>query len=280
MRSADISPLVYRQTACRHRSCSLDACHVRLPRRLDFQTCHARVGLRSAASASCEVGGLRGWRLCCHVASGLPALRRWQGQSARLKQSAGACIDSGLHRHLHRRCEPGDLSSRARPRQRTIVHAGARGEGRQPELSRVASGPPGPVRGQRNKHSGRRKDGRAGRLPGECGRGPRVHQRGAERRRRPLLRLGASSRRRTRSSPTTAAAAWRSFRSAPTVGSARHHPSCSTPDRVRIPRGRTDRTPTRFGTAPGDAFVLATDLGADRLFVYRFDPRRGTLTPT
>jgi 6-phosphogluconolactonase len=30
--------------------------------------------------------------------------------------------------------------------------------------------------------------------------------------------------------------------------------------------------------APGGAFVLTADLGADRLFVYRFDRRRGTLT--
>jgi 6-phosphogluconolactonase len=30
--------------------------------------------------------------------------------------------------------------------------------------------------------------------------------------------------------------------------------------------------------APGGAFVLAADLGADRLFVYRFDARRGSLT--
>jgi 6-phosphogluconolactonase len=32
-------------------------------------------------------------------------------------------------------------------------------------------------------------------------------------------------------------------------------------------------------TAPGGRFVLAADLGADRLFVYRFDRERGELTP-
>jgi 6-phosphogluconolactonase len=32
-------------------------------------------------------------------------------------------------------------------------------------------------------------------------------------------------------------------------------------------------------TAPGGTFVIATDLGADKLLVYRFEAQRGTLTP-
>ena len=53
----------------------------------------------------------------------------------------------------------------------------------------------------------------------------------------------------------------------------RHTGSSAHPTRQTRPHAHAIRT------APDDAFVLAADLGADRLFVYRFDPRHGTLTP-
>jgi len=52
-----------------------------------------------------------------------------------------------------------------------------------------------------------------------------------------------------------------------------HAGSSAHPTRQRGPHAHAVRS------APGDRFVIATDLGADRLFVYRFDPERGTLTP-
>lgn len=52
-----------------------------------------------------------------------------------------------------------------------------------------------------------------------------------------------------------------------------HRGSSAHPTRQEAPH------PHSIRTAPGDAFVLAADLGADCLFVYRFDPRRGMLTP-
>ena len=54
---------------------------------------------------------------------------------------------------------------------------------------------------------------------------------------------------------------------------AQHAGSSVHPTRQKRPHAHAVRT------ASGDAFVVATDLGADRLFVYRFDAQRGTLTP-
>jgi 6-phosphogluconolactonase len=53
----------------------------------------------------------------------------------------------------------------------------------------------------------------------------------------------------------------------------RHTGSGARPARQQGPRAHAIRI------APGGAFVLAADLGADRLFVYRFDAQRGTLAP-
>ncbi len=52
-----------------------------------------------------------------------------------------------------------------------------------------------------------------------------------------------------------------------------HAGSSAHPTRQKGPHAHAVRN------APGDGFVIATDLGADKLFVYRFDPQRGTLTP-
>ena len=52
-----------------------------------------------------------------------------------------------------------------------------------------------------------------------------------------------------------------------------HTGSSAHPTRQKGPHAHAVRT------APGDGFVIATDLGADKLFVYRFDAQRGTLTP-
>jgi 6-phosphogluconolactonase len=51
----------------------------------------------------------------------------------------------------------------------------------------------------------------------------------------------------------------------------RHSGSSAHPTRQKGPRAHAIRI------APRGAFVLAADLGADRLFVYRFDAQRGTL---
>lgn len=52
-----------------------------------------------------------------------------------------------------------------------------------------------------------------------------------------------------------------------------HTGSSAHPTRQKAPHAHAIRA------APGGAFVLAADLGADKLFVYRFDAQRGTLTP-
>ena len=61
--------------------------------------------------------------------------------------------------------------------------------------------------------------------------------------------------------------------------SPRRQRSCGTQARVHIHAARPESHAHAIRTAPDDGFVLAADLGADRLFVYGFDPRRGTLTP-